>query len=194
MMQNYKPLITYFELAIAQCCVGTSIVITKHLVHALPIMLLLYCRFTIGGLCSLAYLALIKQSPFKDIGGNSFSRRDWVILLMQCLCGGFLFSAFMLPGLNLTSTTTAGMITCTLPAFIVILSFFVLKEIPTRNKLAAVFITILGLIILTLSKGNAVKNHNSLWGGTYWCYWQSSLKPYFASSQNGNRQKPTLLV
>lgn len=156
--------LSMFELSLAQCCVGLSIVISKSLLDNIPMMMLMELRFLIGAIFSTLFVLSTNRNPFKTTDNRWLNKKDYAILFLQGMCGGFIFSLFMLSGLTYTSASAAGIITSTLPAFILILSFFILGEKITLTKFIAIIITVAGLMVLTIGKGEALGNHASLFG------------------------------
>jgi len=153
-----------FELSLAQCCVGLSIVISKFLLDIVPMMMLMELRFLIGAVFSAIFVISANRNPFKTTDNRWLNKKDYAILFLQAMCGGFIFSLFMLSGLTYTSASAAGIITSTLPAFILILSYFILKEKISPTKFIAIMITVAGLMVLAVGKGKTLGNHESLLG------------------------------
>jgi drug/metabolite transporter (DMT)-like permease len=156
--------LSMFDLSLAQCCVGLSIVISKFLLDIIPMMMLMELRFLIGAVFSALFVISANRNPFKTADNRWLNKKDYAILFLQAMCGGFIFSLFMLSGLTYTSASAAGIITSTLPAFILILSFFILGEKITPTKFIAIVITVAGLMVLTIGKGEALANHATLLG------------------------------
>ncbi len=86
------------------------------------------------------------------------SLRNFLFLSLQALCGIFLFRIFLLSGLNDTSAGEAGILTGATPALTAILAMVVLREAVSGRKLAGIFCTVGGILIIqgVLSSGNGL--------------------------------------
>lgn len=77
-------------------------------------------------------------------------------LLRLAICGVFgvtVNQLFFFHGLNLSSSINSGIIMTVNPMLVVILSFFILKEKITPNKVLGIIIASIGAILLTLAGG-----------------------------------------
>jgi drug/metabolite transporter (DMT)-like permease len=86
------------------------------------------------------------------------SLRNFLFLSLQALCGIFLFRMFLLSGLNDTSAGEAGILTGATPALTALLAMVVLREAVSGRKLAGIFCTVGGILIIqgVLSPGNSL--------------------------------------
>ena len=108
----------------------------------------------------LALLPLCRGNLGKTI--QQMAVRDWVALLLQALCGIFLFRMFLLQGLLHTSSGEAGVLTGATPAATALFARFLLKEPLYKQSLFGIFSTIAGILLLQgiLLPGNAfTMNH-----------------------------------
>lgn len=69
-------------------------------------------------------------------------------LLLQALCGIFLFRVFLLTGLRYTSAGEAGILTGASPAITAILAMVLLKEKLSSKKIAGILCTVAGVLII----------------------------------------------
>lgn len=144
----------YIELALAQFCVGVNVIAGKLLIGYFPILFLLMIRFAIGfaGMLLIANFAGIK--PLKIAGKFwSLDKKDKCLLIIQALCGGFLFNIFILYGMKSTTATSAGIISSITPVVIFLFSAVLLREKITSQKIIAIIIAMIGLLILNTDKG-----------------------------------------
>ncbi len=136
----------YGFLALSMSLVGSYVALSKPLVAALPVFLLAWMRFGIGGLGMLHWL----RRPADEAPMTLTTRK---LLFLESFLGNFLFSICMLFGVSLTSAVSAGVILASIPAVVAVLSWVCLKErIGLRIWLAVAF-GALGISILSLSKG-----------------------------------------
>ena len=108
----------------------------------------------------LALLPLCRGNLGKTI--QQMAARDWVAILLQAVCGIFLFRMFLLQGLLHTSSGEAGVLTGATPAATALFARFLLKEPLYRKSLFGIFSTIAGILLLQgiLLPGNALTmNH-----------------------------------
>ncbi|MFU8797313.1 MAG: DMT family transporter [Gammaproteobacteria bacterium] len=140
--------IAYIELILSMIFLGSTLVMGKTLITIFPIFLLLAFRFAIGStvLSITCYLHSDKRQIFRL---NSISYKDWGLLFLQAFFGAFLFNLLMLLGLQKTTANAAAIITSTIPAFITFFAFLLLHETVSRYKWFAIFIAILGLMLVT---------------------------------------------
>ncbi|QDL54607.1 DMT family transporter [Rhodoferax aquaticus] len=127
-----QRLSAYTLLATSMGLVGVYIALSKPLVLSLPVFLLAWLRFGIGGLATWPWLKRPKDEA-------PMSRNTKQLLFMESFLGNFLFSICMLFGVSMTSAVAAGVILAATPAAIALLSWGLLREkIGTRIWLALV--------------------------------------------------------
>lgn len=76
------------------------------------------------------------------------SLHNFLFLLLQALCGIFLFRMFLLIGLSHTSAGEAGILTGATPAITALLAIVVIREPVNRGKLAGILCTVGGILII----------------------------------------------
>ncbi|WP_254664081.1 DMT family transporter [Paenibacillus sp. HGF5] len=97
-------------------------------------------------LALLCMIPLCMKDLKRTVGRLSWG--EWGDLFFQALLGMFLFRMLLLHGLLHTSTAEAGILTGTTPAFTVMLAFVFLKESVSGGKLAGIFSTVGGILVL----------------------------------------------
>lgn len=133
-------------LALSMALVGSYVALSKPLVAALPVFLLAWLRFGIGGLGMLHWL---RRPPGEAPMAPAIR---WLVFLESFL-GNFLFSICMLFGVSMTTAVSAGVIMATIPAAVAILSWIFLKERIGARIWFAVALGAVGIALLSLSKG-----------------------------------------
>lgn len=111
----------YLCLALSMSLVGSYVALSKSLVASIPVLLLAWLRFGIGGLAMLGWL----KKPLAE------APLDWPLkklVFLESFLGNFLFTLCMLYGVSLTSAVSAGIIMATLPAMVALLSWLFLRE------------------------------------------------------------------
>lgn len=79
---------------------------------------------------------------------RQLKREDWKLLVLQAAFGIFLFRAFLLYGVGLTSTVEAGILTGATPAITALLAFVFLKEQLSIKTVAGIACTVAGVVLL----------------------------------------------
>lgn len=149
----------------AQTLVGLNIVISKFIVATIPVTLLLLIRFAIASviLLPLHWLTDARKTSLKD-HFKQLQGRDWLFIIAQGICAGFLFNVLMLTGLNYTDANIAGIITSALPAIIAIMSWLILKEKISAQKSLCILFATAGLIAIAYDKLQTVGTGHSFLG------------------------------
>jgi drug/metabolite transporter (DMT)-like permease len=159
LMKKLNPLfLSYIELSLAQLFLGFNVIFGKLLAPVFPIATLLALRFFIGFTFIALYLGLTSFSEL-CLEVKRLKRSNWTILFLQAGCGGFLFNILTLYGLQYTTATVTSIISSTIPAFVGLFSFLILKEKLTKGKTFAILLTIIGILLLSFR--NVVFNFES---------------------------------
>ncbi len=135
----------YALLALSMSLVGSYVALSKPLVAALPVFLLAWLRFGIGGIFTLHWL----RRPADEA---PMSRSTHKLIFLESFLGNFLFSICMLFGVSLTSAVSAGVIMSTIPAVVALMSWVFLRERVGLRVWGAVVCGALGIALLSLSK------------------------------------------
>ncbi|TCL55246.1 drug/metabolite transporter (DMT)-like permease [Kineothrix alysoides] len=89
-------------------------------------------------LCGRQLIRCLSQMSFRDFG----------FLILQALCGIFLFRMFLLNGLRNTSAGEAGILTGATPAITAILAIAVLREPAGSRKVFGILCTVIGILVI----------------------------------------------
>lgn len=147
-MPHTRPashLLSYGLLALSMALVGSYVALSKPLVLVLPVFLLAWLRFGIGGLATLHWLKRPADEPAMTPATRKY-------LFLESFFGNFLFSICMLFGVSMTTAVSAGVIMASIPAVVAVMSWVFLKERVTPRTWAAVACSVLGISLLALSK------------------------------------------
>jgi drug/metabolite transporter (DMT)-like permease len=154
--------VAYACLALSMSLVGSYVALSKPLVAAIPVFLLAWLRFGIGGLAMLHWL----RKPF---GEAPLTPRTQRLLFLESFLGNFLFSICMLFGVSLTSAVSAGVIMAAIPATVALLSRMFLREPIAPRTWAAIACAALGIGLLAVAQpahgGNASPAGELAWLG-----------------------------
>ena len=137
--------VAYFCLALSMALVGSYVALSKPLAAAIPVFLLAWLRFGIGGLAMLSWLRKPVQEP-------PLSPQTKRLLFLESLLGNFLFTLCMLFGVSLTNALSAGVTMAAIPAAVAVMSWAFLRERIAPRTWAAVALAVLGIALLSLSK------------------------------------------
>ena len=141
--------LAYSLLALSMALVGSYVAMSKPLVAAMPVFLLAWLRFGIGGAAMLHWLKKPPDEP-------PMSARTRGLVFLESFLGNFMFSICMLFGVSMTSAVSAGVIMATIPAVVALLSWIFLKERIGLRTWLAVACGALGIGLLALSKQELV--------------------------------------
>ena len=137
--------VAYACLALSMSLVGCYVALSKPLVAALPVFLLAWLRFGLGGLVMLRWL----KKPANEIPMSGQTQR---LVFLESFLGNFLFSICMLFGVSLTSAVAAGVIMAAIPAAVAVMSWLFLRERIGLRVWAAVGCAVIGIGLVSLSK------------------------------------------
>jgi drug/metabolite transporter (DMT)-like permease len=143
--------------------VGSYVALSKPLVTVLPVFLLAWMRFGIGGLAVPHWL----KKPQNEA---PLTRQIRMLLFLESFLGNFLFTICMLFGVSLTSAVSAGVIMAAIPAVVAVLSWLFLRERVGLRVWAGVACAALGIALLALAhmdqstRTHEADSHQALWG------------------------------
>ncbi|MBC7617839.1 MAG: DMT family transporter [Candidatus Saccharibacteria bacterium] len=146
--------IAYGFLALSMSLVGSYVALSKPLVVALPIFLLAWKRFGIGGVGMLHWM----RKPVDEVPMTPATHK---LIFLESFLGNFMFSICMLFGVSMTSAVSAGVIMASIPAVIALLSWIFLKEHIGLRVWVAVALGAIGIGLLSLSKNELLPQHPS---------------------------------
>lgn len=135
----------YGCLALSMSLVGAYVALTKPLALVLPVFLLGWLRFGIGGLAMLRWLRKPRNEP-------ALSRRTRVLVFLESFLGNFLFTLCMITGVSMTSAVSAGVIMSTIPAMVAVMSWMFLKEHIGLRVWSGIAFGALGIALLSLAQ------------------------------------------
>lgn len=154
MSPGVHRLAAYACLALSMSLVGSYVALSKPLVAAIPVFLLAWMRFGIGGLAMLHWL----RKPANEAPMSTQTKR---LVFLESFLGNFLFSIFMLFGVSMTSAVSAGVIMAAIPAVVALLSWAFLHERIVPRTWAAIACAAVGIGLLGLARPEAA-NHASV--------------------------------
>jgi drug/metabolite transporter (DMT)-like permease len=141
-------LLAYACLALSMSLVGSYVALSKPLVAAIPVFLLAWMRFGIGGLAMLHWLRKPRNEP-------PMTAQTKRLVFLESFLGNFLFSICMLFGVSMTSAVSAGVIMAAIPAVVALLSWAFLQERIVGRTWAAIACAALGIGLLGLARPEA---------------------------------------
>ncbi len=125
--------------------VGSYVALSKPLVAAMPVFLLAWIRFGIGGLAMPHWL----RPPADEA---PMSAETMKLVFLESLLGNFLFSICMLYGMRMTQAVSAGAIMASIPAVVGLMSWLFLKEKISLRVGLAIVCAGAGILLFSLSK------------------------------------------
>jgi drug/metabolite transporter (DMT)-like permease len=137
--------LAYGYLALSMALAGSYVALSKPLVAALPVFLLAWLRFGIGGIAMRSWLRKPADEP-------PMTRTTKQLLFLESFLGNFLFSICMLFGVSMSSAVSAGVIMAAIPAVVALMSWVFLKETIGPRIWAAVLCGAVGMGLLALGR------------------------------------------
>ncbi|HYE41333.1 MAG TPA: DMT family transporter [Ramlibacter sp.] len=153
--------VAYACLALSMSLVGSYVALSKPLAAAIPVFLLAWLRFGIGGAAMLHWLRKPASEP-------PLTGRTRGLLFLESFLGNFLFSICMLFGVSLTSAVSAGVIMAGIPAAVALLSRIFLREPISGRTWTAIACAATGIGLLGIARpaeGDAAPGHDLAWLG-----------------------------
>lgn len=132
-----------FYLTLGFIFAGTSVIAARFVSTFLG-------PFTITAVSLLAALVILLPFYYFQIkvAIKQMNKNDWLMISLQALFGIFLFRAFLLFGLQMISSTEAGVLIGTAPILTSILAYTLLKEKTTLKSITGILCAVLGIILL----------------------------------------------
>ena len=144
---SYHPSrpVAFACLALSMSLVGSYVALSKPLAAAIPVFLLAWLRFGIGGMAMLHWL----RKPAGELPMTPQTRK---LLFLESFLGNFLFSICMLFGVSMTSAVSAGVIMAAIPAVVAVLSWAFLREHIAARTWAGVACAAAGIALLAMAR------------------------------------------
>ncbi|WP_320171587.1 DMT family transporter [Maridesulfovibrio sp.] len=136
----------YVNLILAMVIVGSSVVAGKIMVSGLPVFLSSGLRFL------LASVIIVPVLFYLEGGLPRLSIRSLMILVVQALCGSFLFTVCLLFGLRFVSPASAGIITSTTPAFMGVIGWTFFREKCSALSCGGIVLSFAGILVLSVGQ------------------------------------------
>lgn len=125
--------------------VGSYVALSKPLAAVLPVFLLAWMRFGIGGMAMLHWL----KKPADEPPLTPQTKR---LLFLQSFLGNFLFTICMIYGVSLTDAVSAGVTLAAIPAAVALMGWAFLRERVAPRTWMAVACAVAGIALFALSK------------------------------------------
>lgn len=137
--------IAYLCLALSMSLVGCYVALSKPLAAVLPVLLLAWLRFGIGGVAMLHWL----KKPANEPPLTPQTKR---LLFLESFLGNFLFTICMIYGVSLTDAVSAGVTMAAIPAAVALMGWAFLRERVAPRTWVAVLCAVIGIGLFSLSK------------------------------------------
>lgn len=143
----------YMCLALSMALVGSYVALSKPLAAVLPVFLLAWMRFGIGGVAMLHWL----KKPADEPPLTPQTKR---LLFLESFLGNFLFTICMIYGVSLTDAVSAGVTMAAIPAAVALMGWAFLHERVAPRTWIAVVCAVVGLALFSLSKPEQTMHAN----------------------------------
>ncbi len=137
--------------------VGAYVGFSKLLVAVFPVFLLAWLRF---GIAAIAMGMWLKRGADE----TPLDARTRYLVFLESFLGNFLFSICMLFGMLHSTAISAGVIMAGIPAAVALLSWLFLKERLSMRMIIAIFLGVVGVSVLAVSRGGHDDGSSSLLG------------------------------
>lgn len=138
------PWAAYGALALSMSLVGAYVALSKPLAAAIPVFLLAWLRFGIGGVAMLRWIRKPANEP-------PLSSRTRVLVFLESFIGNFLFTLCMMWGVTLSGAVSAGVIMAAIPATIAVMSRIFLKEAIAPRVWGGILCSMAGIALLAIA-------------------------------------------
>jgi drug/metabolite transporter (DMT)-like permease len=131
----------YLYLMLLQFCYAVPLILSQPALEQIPIFLFLELTFIVS------FLVLLPLSMKEKVKWSQLGRKNILNLFIQGVLLNVLLNFFLMFGHSRTSATATGIIVCTTPAFILILSFFFLRERIKMMSIIAILLSMAGVAL-----------------------------------------------
>lgn len=138
-------LFAYGLMILSVGLVGASVPVSKMMLAVFPVFLFSAVRFAVAAVVSVPLAA--REGPLWP----RLDRRGWIFLMAQVVTGTLLFNVFLMYGLKLTDSVSAGIIMATIPAAGMAGAILVLGEQPNRWQVTAIALSVGGLLLVNIA-------------------------------------------
>lgn len=139
-------------LMLSMSLVGSYVALSKPLTLVLPVFLLAWLRFGIGGVAMLHWLKKPNNEP-------TMSAQTKRLVFIESFLGNFLFSICMLYGVSMSSAVNAGIIMAMIPAVVALMSWAFLRERISLRVWIAIACGVAGIMLYTLSNSELFRQY-----------------------------------
>lgn len=152
-------------LALGQTAIAVNVVAGKHLIEVIPVHIYLCSRYLASTVFLSLFMLLLRQGWVeKQVKSKALHSRDWLLLTLQALTGGFLFNVLFFWGIASTTAISAGIISSSLPAILAICAFFCLGERIKKWKWIGIILAMIGILVINLDNPAGQVGIVSFWG------------------------------
>lgn len=144
MNRTKKNPASYFYLSLCILCWALIPVASKKILAELDNYQMLF----FSAILSTLILGAILITEGKTETLKQYSKRDYFRMGMLGFLGTFLYYVLLYRAFSLTTASEGFILAYTWPTLVVILAFFILKEALTLNKILALCISFLGIVVI----------------------------------------------
>ncbi len=138
-------------LSLAAGIWGGMYVVSKYMFDYIPPMTLIWVRYVIAFITLYCIIRLLKQQPL-------ITKKDWLLFIWIGFIGYFVSIAFQFLGTKYSSAHAGSLITAATPVFVVVFARWFLKEKVTMQKVIALFIALVG-VVMVIGLDEDIVNH-----------------------------------
>jgi drug/metabolite transporter (DMT)-like permease len=148
-----KNIGTYLKLFFGMALYGSTLPVSKIVTENFPVFSASLIRVIIAALFLLPFI-ITRIPQLKKI-----QKKDYLSIFLISFSGVFLFSAFMLYGMKYSSGVTGSIVMSTTPAVTALGSFLFFKDKLTWKKIAALLLSVAGVVIINTAGSSEHASH-----------------------------------
>jgi drug/metabolite transporter (DMT)-like permease len=147
-MKSYKDYLPYLAGIGTALIFGLSFLFTKQALDSLPAIFLLACRFTLAAFL----LTVIRLTGAISLNYKNKPLKGLIILAVFQPIAYFVFETI---GIQLTSSSEAGIMIALIPIVVTVLAMVFLKERPGKAQLFFIAASVAGVVFIVLMSGDS---------------------------------------
>jgi drug/metabolite transporter (DMT)-like permease len=155
-----KKLLGLLAVALCYVLIGSSYPIAQEAVSTIP-------TWTFTGIT--IFIGFLVQYPFtifsEKTKWSAISFKEWTSVSVLTLLGNILYTVFLLYGMSGTNATTAAVVSSSVPALVLLLSFIFLKDKLKLKMILSVALAIISVIMMSVPD-NSSSGHSTVTGLT----------------------------
>lgn len=127
-------------------CIGASIPLGDSMMEVFPVWLFTCMTIMIAAIILIPLATLYEKTKWTKLGFKNYYG-----MFMQALLTATLYTVFLLYGVTHASAISVGIISSITPAVILILSYFILREKLSMQKISSIMLAVAAVLIVNIA-------------------------------------------